>query len=66
MIFAKNLPKSLWPEAVAYACYIKNQSLTQALGSDITLFQALFTKKLDMTCLEEFRMNCWVMVLDQC
>ena len=24
MIFAKNLLKSLWPEAVAYTCYIKN------------------------------------------
>ena len=24
MIFAKNLPKSLWLEAIAYACYIKN------------------------------------------
>ena len=24
MIFAKNLPKTLWPEAIAYTCYIKN------------------------------------------
>ena len=23
MLFAKNLPKTLWPEAVSYACYIK-------------------------------------------
>ena len=66
MIFAKNLLKTLWPEAVAYACYIKNRSLTQVLGSDIMLFQALFSKKLDIACLEEFGMNCWVMVLDQC
>ena len=58
MIFAKNLPKSLWLEAVAYACYIKNRSLTWALGSDITPFQTLFAKKLDIACLEEFRMNC--------
>jgi gag-polypeptide of LTR copia-type/Pol polyprotein, beta-barrel domain/Integrase core domain/Domain of unknown function (DUF4219)/GAG-pre-integrase domain/Zinc knuckle len=28
MIFAKGLPKVLWPEAVAYACYIKNRSPT--------------------------------------
>ena len=66
MIFAKNLPKTLWPEAIAYTCYIKNQSPTWVLGSDITLFQALFTKKPDIACLEEFGMNCWVMVPDQC
>ena len=65
MIFTNNLPKSLWPEAIAYACYIKNWSLTRALGSDITLFQALFAKKLDIAHLEEFRTNCWVMVPDQ-
>ena len=66
IIFSKNLPKTLWPEAIAYACYIKNRSLTQALGSDIMPFQALFTKKLDIACLEEFGTNCWVMVPDQC
>ena len=66
MIFAKNLLKTLWPEAIAYACYIKNQSPMQVLGSDVMPFQALFAKKLDIACLEEFRMNCWVMVLDQC
>ena len=37
----------------------------QALGSDIKPFQALFTKKLDIVHLEEFGMNCWVMVPDQ-
>ena len=65
MIFAKNLPKSLWLEAVAYACYIKNRLMTRALGSDIMPFQALFAKKPDIACLEEFGMNCWVMVPDQ-
>ena len=29
-------------------------------------FQALFAKKSDIVCLEEFGTNCWVMVLDQC
>ena len=24
MMFAKQVPKLLWPEAVTYACYIKN------------------------------------------
>ena len=66
MIFAKNLPKTFWPKAVTYPCYIKNRSPTWVLGSDITPFQALFTKKPDIVCLEEFGMNCWVMVPDQC
>ena len=65
MIFVKNLPKSLLPEAIAYACYIKNRSPTRALGSDITPFQALFAKKPDIARLEEFGTNCWVMVPDQ-
>ena len=65
MIFAKNLPKILWPEAVAYACYIKNRTPTWALGDDITLFQALTGKKPNLAWLEEFGTNCWVMVLDQ-
>ena len=64
MIFTKNLPKTLWPDAVAYTCYIKNWSLMWVLGSDIMPFQALFAKKLDIARLEEFRMICWVMVLD--
>jgi transposase InsO family protein len=25
LMFAKNLPKILWPEAVVYTCYIKNK-----------------------------------------
>ena len=48
MIFSKNLPKTLWLEAITYACYIKNRSPMRALGSDITLFQALFAKKPDI------------------
>ena len=65
MIFTKNLLKTLWPEAITYACYIKNRSLTWEFGSDIMPFQALFAKKPDIACLEEFRTTCWVMVPDQ-
>ena len=28
MLFAKQVPKMLWPEAIAYACYIKNRTPT--------------------------------------
>ena len=64
MIFAKNLTKTLWPEAVAYANYIKNQSPTQALGTKITLHEIFFGKKPDASQLEEFGTKCWVMVPD--
>ena len=49
MIFTKGLPKVLWPEAVAYACYIKNRSLTQVLGTHTTPYQAFFRRKPDGT-----------------
>jgi transposase InsO family protein len=65
MIFAKNLLKVLWPEAVAYANYIKNRSPTRALGQEITPYQAFFGRKPDVSRLEEFGSKCWVMVPDQ-
>ena len=65
MLFAKDLPKTLWPEAVAYSNYIKNRSLTRALGSEIMPYQVFFKKKPDVSRLEEFGTKCWVMVPDQ-
>jgi hypothetical protein len=65
MIFAKQAPKILWPEAVAYACYIKNRTPTRALGADMTPFEAFFGKKPDIRRLEEFGKKCWVQVPDQ-
>ena len=65
MIFAKNLPKNLWPEAVAYTNYIQNWMPTRVLGTNITPYQSFFGKKPDVSRLEEFRMRCWVMIPDQ-
>jgi Reverse transcriptase (RNA-dependent DNA polymerase) len=65
MIFAKQVPKILWPEAVAYACYIKNRTPTRALGADTTPFQAFFGKKPNIGHLEEFGKKCWIQVPDQ-
>ena len=65
MIFAKNLPKNLWPEAVAYTNYIQNQIPTQALGTNIMPYQSFFGKKPDVSRLEEFGTRCWVMIPDQ-
>ena len=49
MLFAKDLPKTLWPKAVAYSNYIKNRSLTQALGLEIMPYEAFFKKKPDVS-----------------
>ena len=65
MLFAKSLPKVLWPEAVAYANYIKNRSPTRALGQNTTPYQVFFKRKPDVSRLEEFETKCWAMVPDQ-
>jgi len=65
MIFSKNISKTLWPEAIVYACYIKNRSPTHALGSNITPYEAFFNRKPDVSRLQEFGTKCWIMVPDQ-
>lgn len=62
MIYAKDLPKKLWPEAVAYMVYIRNRSPTRALGGKLTPFEALFGRKPNISRLREFGTRCWVMV----
>jgi hypothetical protein len=52
---------SLWPEAVAYACYLKNRSPTRALGTEITPEEAWSGKKPDVSRLREFGSNMWVL-----
>ena len=65
MIFSKNISKNLWPEAVAYACYIKNRSPTRALGNNMTPHEVFYNKKLNIARLQEFGTKCWIMVPEQ-
>ena len=65
MLFAKQLPKIFWAEAVAYVCYIKNRALTKALGYGTTPYQALFGQKPNISRLQEFGQKCWVHIPDQ-
>ena len=65
MLFAKQVPKMIWPEAVAYACYIKNRTPMQALGMDTIPFEVFFGRKPNIGRLEEFGKKCWVQVPDQ-
>ena len=66
MLFAKQAPKMLWPEAVTYACYIKNRTPMQALGMDTTPFEVFFGRKPNIGRLEKFGKKCWVQVPHQC
>jgi len=65
MIFSKNISKTLWPEAIAYACYIRNRSPTCTLRGNTTPYEAFFNRKLDISRLQEFGTKCWIMVPDQ-
>jgi len=64
MMLEHNIPYFLWPEAVAYACYLKNRSLTQALKELITLEEAFTGKKPDISMLQEFGVKCWILQQD--
>jgi len=65
MIFSKNISKTLWLEAIAYACYIKNRSPTCALRGNTMPHEAFFNRKPDVSRLQEFGTKCWIMVPDQ-
>nr|AAZ28935.1 polyprotein [Phanerochaete chrysosporium RP-78] len=62
MLLAAELPRKFWPEAVSYACLIKNR-LPHAALKGMTPYQALTGEKPDLSLLREFRSKCWV--LDQ-
>ncbi|KAF5378035.1 hypothetical protein D9757_011525 [Collybiopsis confluens] len=64
MLAEHDLPLFLWPEAVAYAVYLKNRSPTRALDRDITPDEAFWKKKPDVSTLREFGSPCWVLRQD--
>jgi len=64
MMLEHNIPYFLWPEAVAYACYLKNRSPTRALKELITPEEAFTGKKPDISMLQECGIKCWVLQQD--
>ena len=64
MLAEHNLPLFLWPEAVAYATYLKNRSPTRALDEPITPDEAFWGRKPDASTLQEFGSPCWVLRQD--
>jgi hypothetical protein len=61
MLIQYSLPKFLWLEAITYAVYLKNRSPTRALKAPITPYEAFWNKKPDVSQLQEFGINCWVL-----
>lgn len=61
MLQQHSLPPFLWPEALAYTMYLKNCSPTRALQADITPDKAFWNKKPDISALQEFGIDCWVL-----
>ncbi|QRV78044.1 Retrovirus-related Pol polyprotein from transposon TNT 1-94 [Ceratobasidium sp. AG-Ba] len=61
-LFAQQLPRFLWQEAVSYMVYIANRSPTHTLG-DITPYERFYGRKPHIGNLQEFGAECWV--LDQ-
>jgi hypothetical protein len=65
MLVAHNLPHFLWPEAVSYAVYIINRSPTTSLAGNITPYEAFWGIKPDVSTLQEFGTECWVLAQGQ-
>jgi hypothetical protein len=64
MIFSADVSISLWPEAMAYACYIKNCTPHRKLVT-ITPHEAFWGKKPDIRHICLFGSKFWVYILDQ-
>lgn len=60
MTIAWEVPWNLWPEAIAYAVYIKNQTPMHSL-SRMTPNGAFYSKKPDVSQICEFGCDCWVL-----
>src|SRR5258708_29494458 len=63
MVFDTELPKSLWPYVVAYACHLKNRSPTCAL-KEKTPVKMFYNKKPDISSVRIFGCDMWVLNQD--
>jgi hypothetical protein len=63
MLIKSGLPKLLWEDAVAYACYLKNRSPICALNGK-TPHEVLWSKKPNLTTVREFGSKIWVLKPD--
>src|SRR5260221_674415 len=61
--FDTDLPKSLWPYTISYACHLKNHSPMHTLKGT-TPFEKFFGKKPDLSSVRIFSCNMWVLNQD--
>ena len=59
MLIHAGLPSSLWPEAIATACYITKHLSTTALEGK-TPYEAWYKKKSDLSNLRVYGCNAYV------
>jgi hypothetical protein len=59
MLHASGLPRFLWAEAARHAVWLRNCMTTRALN-DMTPWEAITSKKPDLSALREWGERCWV------
>ena len=65
LLIQHNLPYTLWAEAVAYVCFIRNRSPTRSLKVAKTPHEVFWGEKPDISLLREFGTKCWVLQQDK-
>ena len=61
MLIQKDLPKSLWAEAIKHITYLKNRTLHRALTENIIPYEVFMKKKPNLGGIQEFGAKCWVL-----
>src|SRR4051812_21283669 len=61
MLIAKELPRFLWPEAVAHAVYLQNRAPTHTLNNMMP-HEAWTSKKPNISYFREFRCDVWILI----
>jgi transposase InsO family protein len=64
MIFARNVPNELWPEAMSHATYIRNRAYTRAVP-DKTPYEKWSGKHPDISFIQEFGCPVWILNQEQ-
>ena len=59
MLHHKELPKSLWAEALSVATHVRNRVTTRGLSSKTTPYEILFGRKPNLSYLRVFGCRCW-------
>jgi len=64
LLNSSELPKNMWGEAITHAVRLKNRTPTRALPDGKTLYEMLYSKKPNLSQLEEWGGKVWVHTLE--